>query len=88
MSMIRSSYQIMKIKKIEYHRVNSFFHYDVPDEDIIEEFGSLEEFEDHYYDETEKFWDFISQYDYEREDDFWTDRKGGYEVEWEIIEDE
>ena len=26
-------------------------------------------------------------YDYERYDDFWTDRKGGYEVSWEIKED-
>ena len=36
--------------------------------------------------ETEKFWEFVDAYDYEREDDYWTDRKGGYEVEWDIKE--
>jgi hypothetical protein len=77
----------LKITKIEYHRVNSYFNYDIPIEDIIEEFGSMEKFEDNYYDETEEFWDFMMNYDYEREDDFWTDRKGGYEVEWKM-EDE
>jgi hypothetical protein len=78
----------LKITKIEYHRVNSYFNYDIPIEDIIEEFGSMEDFNDNYYDETEKFWDFINGYDYEREDDFWTDRKGGYEVEWTMEDEE
>ena len=27
-------------------------------------------------------------HDYDREDDIWTDRKGGYDVEYEIEEDE
>ena len=30
--------------------------------------------------ESDKLWDFIADLDYEREDDWWTDRKGGYEV--------
>jgi hypothetical protein len=30
--------------------------------------------------ESDKLWDFIADLDYEREDDWWTDRKGGYDV--------
>lgn len=30
--------------------------------------------------ESDKFWNFVSESDYDREDDWWTDRKGGYDV--------
>jgi hypothetical protein len=30
--------------------------------------------------ESDKFYDFVSELDYDREDDWWTDRKGGYDV--------
>ena len=30
--------------------------------------------------EHDKFWEFLSEHDYDREDDWWTDRKGGYDV--------
>ena len=43
----------MLIKKIEYHTVHSHFDYDIPDEDIIAEFGSVEKFEEHFADETD-----------------------------------
>lgn len=77
----------MIVKKVEYHQVNSEFTYDLDDEDIIEEFGSLEAFEEAYAEETDEFWEFVNQHDYDREDDWWTDRKGGYDVTWEIVED-
>ena len=35
-----------------------------------------------------KLWDFIGELDYEREDDWWTDRKGGYDVTFNYNEDE
>jgi hypothetical protein len=38
--------------------------------------------------ESDKLWDFIAELDYEREDDWWTDRKGGYDVTYNYNEDE
>ena len=49
----------MLIKKIEYHTVHSHFDYDIPDEDIIAEFGSVEKFEEHFADETDEFFEFV-----------------------------
>lgn len=93
----------MKFNKIEYHQMTSTFSYDIDDEDIIEEFGSVERFQDILYsmsdtspvepdeevtdDEQDLFWEFVSSYDYDRDDDLWTDRKGGYDVDFEIEED-
>lgn len=74
----------MIIRKTEYHRVNSIMTYDVEEEHIIERFGSMDEFMNHYAEESDEFWEFMQDFDYDREDDWWTDRKGGYEVEWEI----
>ena len=74
----------MRIKKIEYHQVNSYFTYEIDDEDIIAEFGSIEKFEEAYAEESDEFWEFVQDFDYDREDDWWTDRKGGYDVEWSI----
>lgn len=74
----------MRIQKIEYHQVNSYFTYEIDDEDIIAEFGSIEKFEEAYAEESDEFWEFVQDFDYDREDDWWTDRKGGYEVEWSI----
>lgn len=76
----------MRIQKIEYHQVNSYFTYEIDDEDIIAEFGSIEKFEEAYAEESDDFWEFVSGFDYDREDDWWTDRKGGYDVEWSIPE--
>jgi len=36
----------MKIVKTEHHQVNSEFTYDIPDEDIIEKFGSVHRFQE------------------------------------------
>jgi hypothetical protein len=94
----------MQIKKIEYHQVHSYFTYDIPDEDIIETFGSVERFKEiasHMSsndwnapdgdeptdEESDAFIDFMCNYDYDREDDWFSDRKGGYDVAYEV-EDE
>lgn len=76
----------MRIQKIEYHQVNSYFTFEIDDEDIIAEFGSIEKFEEAYAEESDEFWEFVNGFDYDREDDWWTDRKGGYDVEWSIPE--
>ena len=96
----------MQFTKTEWHQVSSEFKYDVPDESIIETFGSLERFkeiishQDQEFNsklepigkeptdpESDKFWDFVSDNDYERKDDWWTDRKGGYDVTYLYTED-
>lgn len=44
-------------------------------------FGGMEpEGEEPTDEEHEMFWDFVNESDYDREDDWWMDRKGGYEV--------
>ena len=93
----------MQVKRIEYHQVHSHMTYDIDDDSIIEEFGSLDRFKTIIYavegvepdededevtdEEMDKAMDFISEHDYDREDDWFTDRKGGYDVEYEIVED-
>ena len=93
----------MKIIKTEYHQVNSEFTYDIPDEDIIEKFGSIERFQEivthmgSEWDEkigeppTDEEYDllveFFEDYNYNRYDDWWTDSKGGYDVTFEINDD-
>ncbi len=76
----------MIIKKIEYHSVHSHMTYDLSDEDIVAEFGSIEAFEKHYEEESDEFYEFVTNHDYNREDDWFSDRKGGYDVEWSIEE--
>jgi|TARA_B100000902_G_scaffold388814_1_gene435042 hypothetical protein len=89
----------MIVKKTEWHSVSSEFKYNIDDEAIIKEFGSVQRFKEiisHQEqefkspleatgekpsdEEHDKFWEFLSENDYDREDDWWTDRKGGYEV--------
>jgi hypothetical protein len=89
----------MIVKKTEWHSVASEFTYNVDDEAIIEEFGSVQRFKEiisHQEqefrsdleaegkeptdEESDKFWEFLSEHDYDREDDWWSDRKGGYDV--------
>jgi hypothetical protein len=79
----------MIVKQIEYHQMTSTLTYDIDDDIIIDEFGTFEQFEAEMAEETDKFFEFItSGFDYDREDDIWTERKGGYEVDFEIEYDE
>lgn len=93
----------MKVVRTEIHTVNSEFTFDIPDEDIVEKFGSLERFQEIVShmgsdwdvpngepptdEESDLFIDFFENYNYDRYDDWITDRKGGYDVTFEI-EDE
>ena len=75
----------MIINQIEYHQMTSTLTYDIDNDIIIDEFGTLEQFEAEMAEETDKFFEFMnSGFDYDREDDIWTERKGGYEVDYEI----
>ena len=93
----------MKIVKTEHHQVNSEFTYDIPDEDIIEKFRSVERFQEILShmgsewdvphgeapsdEESDLFLEFFEDYSYDRYDDWWTDRKGGYDVTYAEQED-
>jgi hypothetical protein len=96
----------MKFKRIEYHTVHSHFEYDIPDENIIEAWGSLERFRQvvsHFNtsewdnepfgepptsEEEDLWYEFFENYSYDRDDDWFSDRKGGYEITYEIVDDE
>jgi hypothetical protein len=75
----------MIIKQIEYHQMTSTLTYDIDDDAIIDAFGTIENFETSMADEDDDFFEFMAEgWDYDREDDIWTDRKGGYDVDYEI----
>jgi hypothetical protein len=97
----------MKFKKIEYHTVHSHFTYDIPDEDIIKSWGSVERFRqvvshknctsdwdnepfgEPLTDVEEELWfDFFENHNYDRDDDWFTERKGGYDESYQIIDDD
>jgi len=85
----------LKFETREYHQTTHYINREIPVDDIIEEFGNLVNFEkacyqsykDDDYDSEldDKYWEFVQQYDYERHEDLWTDRKGGYDVDSEIV---
>jgi hypothetical protein len=87
----------MKFSRTEWHQVASIFECDLPDEEVINHFGSVQRLKE-IISHQEQQWgsdiepmgeppteeenvllDSILQ-DCERYDDWWTDRKGGYEV--------
>jgi len=90
----------MKIVRTEHHQVNSEFTYDIPEADIAKAFGSVVRFQEIIShlgsewdtaigdeptdEEVDTFYDFIENYNYDRYDDWWTDRKGGYDVTYEV----
>ena len=87
----------MKFSRTDWHQVASIFECDLPDEEVINHFGSVQRLKE-IISHQEQQWgsdiepmgeppteeenlllDEILQ-DCERYDDWWTDRKGGYEV--------
>lgn len=77
----------MRIVKREHHQVISYFTYEIPDDEIIDEFESIDNFQELLAEDDFDAIEFVNNYDYDREDDWWTDRKGGYEVDYEIESD-
>ena len=93
----------MKVIKTEHHQVNSEFTYDIPDDHIANKFGSVERFKEIVShngdgwsepigepptdDESDLFMEFLEEYDYDRYDDWVSDRKGGYDVSFDVEDD-
>ena len=91
----------MRIIKKEEHKVTRSFTYDIPVEDIVKAFGSVQRFEEIVShntsgwdvevmgeepttEEADTFYDFFADYEYDAEDDWWSDRKGSYETSYEL----
>ena len=88
---------IIKVERKEYHQVTHYLNREIPVSDIIEEFGSLMRFEKGLYQQWDnkdydselgdQVFEFLANYDYERFEDLWTDRKGGYDVDEDIVDE-
>ena len=89
----------LKIETKEYHQTTHYLNREIDVDSIIEEFGSLQNFEKGLYttnwsdatDEekelADKVSDFVQEHDYERHEDCWTFYKGGYDVDEDIVEE-
>lgn len=76
----------MKVIKKEYHTVVSEFSYELDEEEIIDRFESVENFKALLDEDDFDVLEFINDLDYDRYDDWVSDRKGGYEVTYEVEE--
>jgi len=90
----------MKFSRTEWHQVSSEFQCDLPDEEVIKQFGSVQRLkeiisqqEQQWHSGIEPMGEPITEEEEalldeacanysERIDDWWTDRKGGYEVSY------
>lgn len=81
----------VKVLMREFHNVTSEFTYLPLPSEIIKHFGSMENFEK-CFSETDgeyKLWEFLSEIGHsDRYDDWVSDRKGGYESEYELIKND
>jgi hypothetical protein len=91
----------IKVETREHHQTTHYLNREIAVSDIIEEFGDLPTFEKGLYfdynnyqnasDEdkelADRVQDFVREHDYERHEDLWTDRKGGYDVDDEIVKE-
>ena len=89
----------IKVETREYHQSTHYLNKHIDVDAVIEEFGSLQNFEKGLYfdwsnyqnasDEDKKLADDVSDYvnesDYDRHEDCWTMNKGGYDVDTEIV---
>ena len=91
----------IKLETREYHQTTHYLNRQIAVEDIINEFGSLTNFEKGLYfdwsnyhnaseedkDLADKVQQFVEEHDYDREEDCWTMSKGGYDVDSEIVQE-
>ena len=81
----------IKVLMREFHNVTSEFTYLPLPSEIIKHFGSMKNFEK-CFSETDgeyKLWEFLSEIGHsDRYDDWVSDRKGGYESEYELIKND
>lgn len=79
----------IKVERKEYHRVTATFKFLFPKEDVLKEFGTLEQFEKEIEEETSKYLEFEIKFGKcDREEDWWQNSKGGYEVEYKLIKND
>ena len=90
----------IKVETREYHQTTHYLNRQIAIEDILKEFGDLPTFEKGLYfdwtnyheasqedkDLADKVQEFVSDHDYDREEDCWTMNKGGYDVDNEIVQ--
>ena len=90
----------IKVETREYHQTTHYLNREISVEDIINEFGDLPTFEKGLYfdwtnyhetsqedkDLADKVQEFVSDHDYDREEDCWTMNKGGYDVDNKIVQ--
>ena len=90
----------IKVETREYHQTTHYLNREISVEDIINEFGDLPTFEKGLYfdwtnyheasqedkDLADKVQEFVSDQDYDREEDCWTMNKGGYDVDNKIVQ--
>jgi hypothetical protein len=91
----------IKVETKEYHQTTHYLNRQIAVEDIINEFGSLPNFEkglyfdwstyhnasEEYKELADKVQQFVDEHDYDREEDCWTMNKGGYDVDTEIVDE-
>ncbi len=90
----------IKVETREYHQTTHYLNRQIAVSDIIKEFGDLPTFEKGLYFDcndyhkssqedkelADKVQEFVSEHDYDREEDCWTMNKGGYDVDAEIVD--
>ena len=79
---------MVRLVLTEWHSVRVDKTYDLEENDLVEAFGSMDAFWEAYVDETDEFWQYMWDSDYDREEDWVSDRKGYTETEWNVAEDE
>lgn len=83
----------MRVTCKEYHEVTRIMFYDVDTELLKNDWeGTIEEFQDAISDEAhprhDEATDLMYQYGHDDEDEDWvTDRKGGFQIEWSLDND-
>lgn len=86
----------VRFTQTEYHQMNIIKDMSVSEEHIIEQGLTVERFkeimngEDHTDEESDMYHEIIFGYAecLDSEEDLWTDRKGGYDIDYELIEEE
>ena len=88
----------IKLEEREYHQSTHYLNRQIEVDKIIENFGSISNFEkglstnysaatDEVKELIDKVQDFVSEYDFERHEDTWTITQGSYDVESKIVKE-
>jgi hypothetical protein len=83
------------VEQREYHQTTHYINREIPTYEIVAEFGDLETFNKGFLDTdhadfdgelSDKVNEFLDGFDYDRVVDEWTMRKGGYDVDLEVVD--